>query len=113
MTWSKDVRKGDIWFAYVYFLDKPDVGKVRPVLVVDVEDTAKAIALKITSQSSLDSSISIEIEKWEECGLKKPSLIRIDQIFQIPEKDFLGEERLGCVTEELLSRVESIIDENA
>ena len=29
---------GDVWLAYVEFSDHPGVGKVRPVVVIDVMD---------------------------------------------------------------------------
>lgn len=50
MTWS-NVRPGQIWLTYLHFLDHPDIGKVRPVLILDVDrDQATAVALKITSK---------------------------------------------------------------
>ena len=33
---SRDPEVGDIWLAYVEFSDRPGIGKVRPVVVVDV-----------------------------------------------------------------------------
>ena len=42
---------GDIWLAYVEFADYPEVGKVRPVIVVDVrEDACVVLAAKVTSK---------------------------------------------------------------
>lgn len=42
-------RIGDIWLAYVEFADYPGIGKVRPVVVVDVhEDACVVLAAKAT-----------------------------------------------------------------
>ena len=42
---------GDIWLAYVEFSDHPGVGKVRPVVVVDVlSSTCLVVAAKVTSK---------------------------------------------------------------
>ena len=44
-------RIGDIWLAYVEFADYPGIGKVRPVVVVDVrEDACVVLAAKATSK---------------------------------------------------------------
>ena len=34
---SCEPKPGDIWLAYVEFLDHPGIGKVRPVFVIDVQ----------------------------------------------------------------------------
>lgn len=38
---------GDVWLAYVEFSDHPGVGKVRPVVVIDVMDEGLAIEMTI------------------------------------------------------------------
>lgn len=38
MTTSSEPRRGDIWLAYVAFADHPEVGKVRPVLILALEE---------------------------------------------------------------------------
>lgn len=44
-------RVGDIWLAHVEFADYPGIGKVRPVVVVDVrEDACVVLAAKATSK---------------------------------------------------------------
>lgn len=47
---SSSPKPGDVWFTYHRFIDKPDIGKVRPIVVVDV-DGDEVLALKITSKS--------------------------------------------------------------
>lgn len=48
---SRDPKPGEIWLAYVEFLDHPGIGKVRPVFVIDVEsEMCIAIAAKVTSK---------------------------------------------------------------
>lgn len=44
-------RFGDIWLAYVGFVNHPGTGKVRPVVVVDArEDACVVLAAKATSK---------------------------------------------------------------
>lgn len=44
---SCEPRPGEIWLAYVDFLDHPGMGKVRPVFVIDVQkEMCIAIARK-------------------------------------------------------------------
>ena len=31
-----EVKRFDIWLAYLFFNDRPSTGKVRPILVIDV-----------------------------------------------------------------------------
>ena len=48
---SREPFVGDIWLAYVEFSDHPGVGKVRPVVVVDVrQDACVVLAAKVTSK---------------------------------------------------------------
>jgi len=49
MTGSDPVQVFDIWLVYLHFTDHPQTGKVRPVLVVGVDEDTIAAA-KITSK---------------------------------------------------------------
>lgn len=103
---------GDIWLAYVEFSDHPGVGKVRPVVVVDVqESTCTVIAAKATSRDlRADSSGKcIPVLDWQSCGLRKPSYIRIDQKFELDFSKLLRNEPLGKLPAAYLKAIEGIL----
>lgn len=99
MTTSSDTpAAGEVWLAYLRFSNRPDVGKVRPVLVLRGAGNtcaARAICLKITSRTADDGRCNTAVKEWEKCGLRKPSLVRIDQIFELDRESFLGNRKLG------------------
>lgn len=43
-----DPRPWEIWLAYVRFADHPDVGKVRPIVIID-ERVSAIVAAKVTT----------------------------------------------------------------
>lgn len=96
---------GDIWLAYVEFADCPGVGKVRPVVVLDVQDdTCIVVAAKVTSQNLIDrgNKHCISIENWNECGLRKPSYIRLDQKLELAFENLLRDAPLGTLSEKYM-----------
>ena len=99
MTISSDTpAAGEVWLAYLRFSDKPDIGKVRPVLVLQGAGNtcaARAICLKVTSRTADDGRCDMAVKGWEKCGLRKPSFVRIDQIFELDRESFLGDKKLG------------------
>ena len=112
MILSNNPQPGDIWLAYLHFLDKPNIGKVRPILVLIVDERCIALVLKITSNVELDESIAFPIENWEKCGLRKPSVVRLDQLFEITHEDLLGEERLGSISADQLDQIKKYLGIN-
>ena len=95
---SRSPRVGEVWLAYVEFSDHPGVGKVRPVVVVGVSESAcVAVAAKVTSRdlSADGSGRCLPIMGWESCGLRRPSYVRLDQRFELPFSDLLRGEPLG------------------
>lgn len=106
MTLHKSINAGEIWLAYLHFIDKPEVGKVRPVLVLSVDEGLTVVALKIASNTDLANNCAVAIENWEQCGLRKPSVVRVDQSFYIPESDLLNEAPLGIVDSALMQAIE-------
>ena len=99
MTTSPEgARPGEIWLAYLHFSDRPDIGKVRPVLIVGVqEDAPLAVVLKVTSKNPEDGRRSVPLAGWESCGLRKPSYVRVDQIFELTPESLLGKAPLGTL----------------
>lgn len=98
---SCDPKPGEIWLAYVEFLDHPGIGKVRPVFVIGVEnEMCIAIAAKVTSKdlSADGSGRCVPIIDWRECGLLKPSYLRIDQKLEVAFENLLRDEPLGTLS---------------
>lgn len=103
---SCEIKPGQIWLTYLHYIDKPTIGKVRPVLILRVEkDHANVVVLKITSKPVRPKSNDIEIADWASCGLVVPSSIRTDFVFRIKCSDLLKEEPLGNVTSKVLAQV--------
>ena len=101
-------RVGDIWLAHVEFADHPGIGKVRPVVVVDVrEDACVVLAAKVTSKDlrSDGSGSCIPILGWNECGLRKPSYVRLDQRLELAFEKLLRGSPIGHLPKPLLDVV--------
>ena len=89
---------GDIWLAWGEFADHPNVGKVRPVVVIDVQnDTCTVVAAKVTSKNlEVDSSGKcIPILDWATYGLRRPSYIRLDQKLELSFEKLLRDAPIG------------------
>lgn len=99
---SREPAPGEVWLAYVYFEDHPDVGKVRPVVIVEVRGAAAvAVAAKVTSKDvRARGALAVDIADWRACGLRRPSWVRLDQRFELPLSDVLRDEPLGRLPEE-------------
>ena len=82
-----------VWLAYVRFADHPDIGKVRPVVIID-SDTVAVIAAKVTSASPQQ-----HYQDWKEEGLLKPSRIQLAPLFSLRPGDLLNGEPLGCLSD--------------
>ena len=95
---SRDPEAGDIWLAYVEFSDHPGVGKVRPVVVIDVlGDVCVVVAAKVTSKDlgRDGSGRVVPIIDWADCGLRKPSYVRLDQKLELSFESLLREAPIG------------------
>lgn len=113
MTSPKPVV-GDIWLAYLEFSDHPGVGKVRPVLVVDVEgDACIVVVAKVTSKDLRESSNvpCLPIINWNRYGLVKPSYIRLDQRFELAYERLLRDAPIGRLPRSLMDVVADALDE--
>ena len=103
---------GDVWLAYVEFEDHPGIGKVRPVVVIDVRnELCVVVAAKVTSKDlrSDGSGHCIPIIDWERCGLRKPSYIRLDQKLEVAFENLLREAPLGVLPALYLNVIRSAL----
>lgn len=64
------VRPWQIWLAYVRFFDHPEIGKVRPIVIVDTESNF-VISAKITSSMPNSKYRYYELKDWIDEGLLK------------------------------------------
>lgn len=88
-----DPRPWEIWLAYVRFADHPDVGKVRPIVIID-ERVSAIVAAKVTTAAPQKRFLYCEAE-----GLLRPSRAQIVPLFQVSRADVLRDTPLGTLTE--------------
>ena len=98
MTTSYKARPGDIWLAYVRFADHPNVGKVRPVVIIDKRTTSIVVA-KITSAEPSMQFSYCDLDDWHNEGLVRPSRVQVVPLFQLSDKDLLRHEPLGRLSD--------------
>ena len=67
---SKSPAPWEVWLAYVRFADHPDVGKVRPVVIID-ERAAAIVVAKVTSAEPQERFSYCELVDWVREGLLK------------------------------------------
>lgn len=84
---SNKPKKWEIWDAIVKFEDRPTISKIRPVLVVN-PDLIYILSFKITSHDPREEfPYEYPIHKWKECGLDRPSTIRLSKKLELSESD--------------------------
>lgn len=88
----------EIWLAYVRFADHPDVGKVRPVVIID-ERAAAIVVAKVTTAEPQERFAYCELADWKREGLLKPSRVQVVPLFEIAQDDLLNGEPIGMLTE--------------
>lgn len=88
----------EVWLAYVRFADHPDVGKVRPVVILDEEEAAVVVA-KVTTAAPQDACSYCELLDWEQEGLLKPSRVQTIPLFRIKPSDLLNGSAMGILSE--------------
>lgn len=100
----------EVWLAYVRFADYPDVGKVRPVVIVDNEIVAVVVA-KVTTAQPHPQFTYYELEDWKAEGLLKPSRVQTTPLFRIAATDLLNGEPLGVLTPRDKARLNQALQE--
>lgn len=110
---SPEPQVGDVWLAHVEFSDHPGIGKVRPVIVLEVQDKrCIAIVAKVTSKDlrADGSGQCLPILDWQDCGLRKPSYVRIDQKFELYFDKLLRGAPIGRVSKPYVQLIISCLD---
>ena len=77
----------DIFWAEVVFEDDPETIKMRPV-VVNSNRGAFIMSFYATSQSPKPGYDCYIIKQWEQAGLDKPTVIRLDKCLKLFPANF-------------------------
>lgn len=96
-TLSANPKPWDVWLAYVRFADHPEVGKIRPVVILENE-AATIVVGKITTAAPQQRFSYCELTDWESEGLLKPSRVQAKPLFRISPDDLINEEPLGMLS---------------
>lgn len=106
-------RPWEVWLAYVRFADHPDVGKVRPVVIVDDRVTAVVVA-KVTTAAPHERFSYCELRDWRLEGLLRPSQAQVVPLFEVGRGgDLLRGEPLGALTERDRLALQAALDETS
>lgn len=102
-----NLREGDIWFCNVYFEDKPNECKERPVMVLaDTGNTFRAV--KMTHHCArTNDPYDYELRYWKEAGLRTLSTARAGHLLNLPKTSTRF--RIGHVLEEDLNEIYYLI----
>ena len=98
MPSSRNVRPWDIWLAYLRFADHPEVGKVRPIVIIDHRAAAFIVA-KVTSAEPSERFAYCDLSDWQDEGLVRPSRVQVVPLFQVTDDQLLRDEPLGTLSD--------------
>lgn len=87
-----------------------DQQKIRPVIVVSKPYGKRRILLAIPiSSSSHAESVDVVLDKWQEVGLLKPSVVRVHRLSAMLEDDLL--EEIGMVDDKHQAAIKAALKE--
>jgi mRNA interferase MazF len=87
----------EVWLAYLRFADHPDIGKVRPVVIID-SSTSSIVVAKVTTAKPQKNFRYGELINWKVEGLLRPSRVQTLPLFRLTDTDLLGDCPLGILT---------------
>ena len=108
---STKARPWEVWLAYVRFADHPDIGKVRPVVILD-QDVFAIVVAKITSAQQSERFSYCELEDWMDEGLLKPSRVQLTPLFRVAPHELLKDEPLGVLSDRDCRRLAAALQSN-
>lgn len=80
----------EVWLCRFRFLDAPRVKKVRPAVILEVDEGALvAVAVKVTSHAPRDEPGEFEVADLARAGLLKRSTVRCSQAIEMPFDDLI------------------------
>ena len=94
---SCDPHVGEVWLTYLHFTDHPELGKVRPVVIVEVSGN-ELVALKITSTSPRPEHGDVSVKDLQCAGLRLPSSIWVKPPFILRKDELLRNAPIGTLS---------------
>jgi len=102
------LARWEVWWAYVDYEDKPDAGKVRPVLIVNNKETY-VFTLKMTSHEKREhDSYDYELKQWQHANLEKPTTVRVGCLYKLEHSSI--KERIGRLHVVDIYEIQKLID---
>ncbi|WAH36347.1 type II toxin-antitoxin system PemK/MazF family toxin [Alicyclobacillus dauci] len=109
-------KVGDIYSIRVEFEEDPQQAKIRPVVILYIDDNEKPVVAfvhPITSKAPQDppkyhDNFKVEIRHWREAGLRKPSWVKSNRVIQIDVKAFIT--YIGHMNDTDLLRLLELLD---
>lgn len=99
----------DVWHARFDYDDGKGY-KYRPVIIVGVSSDGSLVMMVTSSTNKLHPEHDYLLKDWEQAGLNKPSIARIDRIAQIPA-DYVGTAgRIGRLSEKDIASIVTILN---
>lgn len=100
----------EIWHARFDFSEGKGY-KYRPVIVLAARQDGSLVTMVTSATNKLSLEHDYIIRKWEEAGLDKPSIARLDRIAEIPA-GYLGTAgRIGMLSQEDIDAIKVILAE--
>ena len=107
-NYSNNFEKFGIYLAKVHFDDKPNVYKIRPVVVMD-EEKSIVLVLKVTSKINQTRFLSYYLENWADYGLNVPSSVIVSLVYEVKMSDIYHDKFLGKLSEKDSANILSIL----
>lgn len=85
------MKVGEVWAIDFPYEDDPTQSKVRPCIILDINDdecTLEVLTIKVTTHDSRDD-YDVPIFKWKEANLPEPSFARVSKTNIFRQNDFL------------------------
>jgi hypothetical protein len=101
-------RLWDVWHARFNFDDGRGY-KFRPVIIVGVREDGSLAMMVTSSTNKLHLEHDYLIRDWEQAGLRKPSIARVDRIAFIPPEHLGTAGRIGHLSDADIERISATL----
>ena len=97
----------EIWHARFNFDDRGY--KFRPVLILAYSPDGLLAAMITSASNKLSLPLDTSLDDWQEAGLTKPSLVRVDRIALLPPTYLGTAGRIGRLSPRDAHRVSQVL----